>query len=216
MLRWSLLALFATARAVSAQYAADEINDTNESFFASPQVAKLSSDSIQSFSSPSSSLPPLGSTFDASSSTSAAPVHFAFMATTHNEEPPAYLSMITSSNPLPVTELIASVNARNSSHRFTAQQAEGTVFTMQRLCAAAPWTARIQPALLQQKNMITYRNWRTRTTASQKKGFWIFYDGSLARRNATTGALTIENDVSFTSCHAHLLALVLCLFRLFN
>ena len=81
-----------------------------------------------------------------------------------------------------------------SSHTFQTKQTERAVFAMERMTERAPWSGRIQPALLYQKEPVLYRNWQTNVQVSTGDHWLLMYEGSLSRLTADTET-TNENDV---------------------
>lgn len=84
--------------------------------------------------------------------------------------------------------------SNSSTHSFhTTQRADEDVFTMFQMTGDAPWSARIQPAILQMFQPVTYKHWFTKVTASQKSEWLILFEGSIARN--VSNAYVNENDV---------------------
>ena len=90
----------------------------------------------------------------------------------------------------------ASPTSTNSStsHVFHPMQA-GTVFTMELMTNFAPWSARIQPALLYQQTPVFYRNAASNVQVSTGDHWLIMFEGSLSRVNVNDSELANENDV---------------------
>ena len=78
--------------------------------------------------------------------------------------------------------------ARAEGHRFHPQQA--SVFSMERLCASAPFSPRIQPALLPMQNPIEYRSVASNRTVTTSAPWLLMFEGGLLYNQTMT-----ENDV---------------------
>ena len=82
----------------------------------------------------------------------------------------------------------------SSPHSFKTMQSSTAVFTMERMTAVAPWSGRIQPALLYQREPVLYRNWQSNVQVSTGDHWLLMYEGSLSRATADTETAN-ENDV---------------------
>ena len=83
----------------------------------------------------------------------------------------------------------------NSSHHFHTTQSSNT-FTFEAMTQSAPWSPRIQPALLFQSKEITYRRWDTGLQVSTGDNWLLFFEGSLSAVGFGNNSETAnENDV---------------------
>jgi len=89
----------------------------------------------------------------------------------------------------------SSTTANSSQHHFHTTQSTNT-FTFERMTEFAPWSPRIQPALLYQSKEITYRRWDTGLQVSTGDNWLLFFEGSLSYVNFGNNSETAnENDV---------------------
>ena len=94
----------------------------------------------------------------------------------------------------PAVPLPASSSA-NGSHHFHTTQSSNT-FTFEQMTNFAPWSPRIQPALLYQSKEITYRRWDNGLQVSTGDNWLLFFEGSLSSRSLGNNTETSnENDV---------------------
>ncbi len=83
----------------------------------------------------------------------------------------------------------------NSSHHFHTTQSTNT-FTFELMTQTAPWSPRIQPALLYQSKEIVYRRWDNGLQVSTGDNWLLLFEGSLSYVNLGNNTETAnENDV---------------------
>ena len=94
----------------------------------------------------------------------------------------------------PAAPLVSS-SSNSSRHTFRTTQSSN-VFTFELMTAAAPWSPRIQPALLYQTKEIVYRRYDNGLQVSTGDNWLLFFEGSLSRQSLFNNTETAnENDV---------------------
>ena len=94
-----------------------------------------------------------------------------------------------STSPAIAAAQLAAVDEEGAVHHFTPYQA--STFSMVRLCASAPWSPRIQPALLPMHVPITYTSVLSNLSVSTSSPWLLLYEGGLLYPPNNL----VENDV---------------------
>ena len=85
--------------------------------------------------------------------------------------------------------------SNSSTHAFHPMQSSDVVFTMELMTNTAPWSARIQPALLYQQTPVFYRNAQSNVQVSTGDHWLLLFEGSLSRIGVNDSDYANENDV---------------------
>jgi len=106
------------------------------------------------------------------------------------------ISQVQPTSPIPIHSQSKSNSnhSRHSMHTMQLPPFDGSQFTMELMTGNAPWSARMQPALLYMRKETRYTQWATNVTVSQGAPWLILYEGSFTV-GANNSVGVNENDV---------------------